>query len=314
MEPDLLRLESLALAEAALAAPDLAGPHHERVEAAAGAAITKGGAVLLALARDAVARLVAHGRAGPHGLFSADELLLLAEAIEEALAGGESLARLLLLDHTHQVARRELGVAEGRLREAILPDAVLDFFRGLLPLLGADPHRSGPTLARRAFTLAVATSHELLAKVQAAIGDRIKSGKVSSGPRAVAALLDAAGVSPKNPQYAEAVFRTNYLDSFNETYQAQLSRSQATFPVWKYSNPDDSRSRPAHAARNGLYYPSSVPFTAVRGTAAKDVVNCRCLPIAVDKWAWRDLKAKGARLADGYTEAPEQTSALARSR
>ncbi len=81
-----------------------------------------------------------------------------------------------------------------------------------------------------------------------------------------------------------------------------MSAQQDLFPTWRYSNPDDSRSRPSHAARNGLYYPSSVPFTAIRGTAAADVINCRCLPIAIDRWSWRALRAAGARLADGYSE------------
>jgi hypothetical protein len=301
----LIFWESLALFEAGLEPPDLAGPHHEAVEQGAGEAIRQGGAVLLELGRRALTRHLGTGHRHLAGLFSADEVLLLAEAIERALAAGESLARLLLLDRMHGVARRELGARESRLTEAtFLPHAALDFFRGLLGLLGTDPQRQGPTLARRAFTLAVATGQELLTKVQDAIAERIASGQMTSGPRAVAELLKAAGVSPRNPQYAEAVFRTNYLDSFNQTYQDELSASADTFPVWKYSNPDDSRSRPTHAARNGQYYPSSVPFTYVRGTTAKDVINCRCLPIAVDKWTWKELRDKGARLADGYQEAP----------
>lgn len=311
IDPELLELEALALAEAALRPPDIAGLHHAAIEDTVGRQLKKGGRAFLALARRAVARKLEAPAVhrGP-GLFTPDELLLLAELLGDALKAGQNLAHLLLLDQMHGAARRELGVKESRLLEAAgpIPQAALDFFRGLLPLLGTDPQRSGPALARRAFTLAVATSEELLKKVQDAIAGRIESGQVTRGERAVQAILDDAGVSSRNPQYAATVLRTNVMDSYGQAYQDQLSRSTKTFPVWKMTNPADSRSRPSHAARNGNYYPSNVSFSSVRGTGPEDVINCRCVQVAIFFRDWQSLKAKGARLADGYDEiepAPE---------
>lgn len=180
--------------------------------------------------------------------------------------------------------------------QALAPDDALSFFRALLPTLGTDPARQLPDLRRTAFTLAVATEQELLATVQQVIAGRLASGDVGTGKAAVQAVLDAAGVG-SDPRYAETVFRTNAMDSYNQGLQDQLQQEAETFPVWKYSAVTDNRARPWHAARNGNYYPTSTPFNRVRGTDAKDVMNCRCTAIPIDKWEWAELQEKGARLS-----------------
>lgn len=331
MPTDLVRWEAGRLCEAALAdaGPDLAGPHHEEVEAGADEAIRTGGAVLLRLARVAVGRYVRGGGGHQHaghqarGLLSDDELLLLAEVLESTLRAAGGLAQALLLDRMHGLAKAELGGAAresddfAALCSTLTRDAMRlhegaelgrfshDFFRLLLRALATDPKPGAPALARRALTLAVTTSQELLAKVQDAIAERILTGRVVGGPKAVSEILDLAGVSVRNSGYAEAVFRTNYMEHFREQTQSDLSQSTDTFPVWRYCNPRDVRSRPLHAAHAQeptCYYPSTVAFSYVRGTEPEDVINCRCLPAPIDRRTWSARKAKGARLADGYEE------------
>src|SRR5262249_17569224 len=177
------------------------------------------------------------------------------------------------------------------------PRQALQYFLRLEPLLGVDPYRFGADMERQAFTLAAATEETLLERIQAAIAERLESGEVNEGPAAVQALLDAAGVSPANPGYADMVFRTNAVDAYNAGAWSEYQDTAEDWPTWQYLNPDDPRSRPHHAARNGNYYPSSLSFSQVRGTDAADVINCRCsfLPIHRDDWA--DLKAAGARLS-----------------
>ena len=94
------------------------------------------------------------------------------------------------------------------------------------------------------------------------------------------------------------------MDALGQGLQDELNQTQEVFPVWRYSNPCDSRSRPHHAARNGKYYPSSVPFVKVRGEGIEDAANDRCVQIPVDRWTWRELRAAGARIADGYPDVP----------
>jgi predicted double-glycine peptidase len=219
------------------------------------------------------------------------------------------------LHYAIAVGRPPVPVRESVLREELTsapveplpPEAAVSYFRGLVPTLGVDPQRFGQDQRRRAFTLAAATDQQLLGTVQGLIADRLKSGQqFRAAPGEIDQLLADAGVSPKNPQYSEMVFRTNMMDAYTTASDAERRDPDviATFPVWKYSNPHDSRSRPTHAERNGWYYPADVPFVTVRGTGIEDAANCRCVPIPVDKWDWARLRAGGARIADGYPDVP----------
>ncbi len=185
-----------------------------------------------------------------------------------------------------------IGGAIGRGATSLAQHA-LNFFRALIPTRGTDPQRHPPTMARKAFTLAVTTDLEVLKKVQDTIGGFIEKGEPVNTPKAIAAILDDVGITPKNPQYSEAVYRTNVMDAFGESTQQQMVAERETFPIWKYTNPHDSRSRPTHAERDGNYYPVSMTLNDVRGTEAKNVINCRCVQIPVDIFEARELADKG---------------------
>ncbi len=308
--PELLTLEALDLArlledEGSPEHPDIDGLDSHAIESMLANAIAQGVTDLSAILGESLTRYLPH-KIG--SLFSPDDLHLLAESLSHALAAGDTLARALVLDFAQRQAAQH-GERHPRpsylLRHlhttevpAMPPDAALHYFRGLVPELGADPRRD-QDLRRRAFTLAHSTSTELTQTVQAAIADRLASGKVTDGPHAVRAILDAAGASPRNPAYAVAVWRTNALDSYNQATQDQITAMSETFPVWRYSNPHDNRSRPKHAKLDGLYFPASVLFTRVRGETADDVINCRCTPIPISKFQWKRLETAGARITMG---------------
>lgn len=162
-----------------------------------------------------------------------------------------------------------------------------------------DPLRYGRDLRRQAFTLAGEVDNQLLGAVHAVIAERVKTGEtVSSAPRVIGEILDAAGLTTANPQRPEMIFRTNAMDAYNQGATEELQDPEVieTFPVWEYSNPSDSRSRPEHAARDGLYWPSTVAFVRVRGTDIADAANCRCTFIPISKWEWVKLQVRGAKL------------------
>ncbi len=102
--------------------------------------------------------------------------------------------------------------------------------------------------------------------------------------KAIQGLIDDAGVSPANPDYARMTFRTNSLDSYNTGLMDELRREADTFPAWKYSAVVDGRSRPWHAAHDGEVYAASVPFDQIRGSTIGDKANCRCTLIPLDRW------------------------------
>lgn len=201
---------------------------------------------------------------------------------------------------SEQVTTRQFDEAGTPIPGSIMtPQRALEYFRKLVPSIGVDPQRWGEQLQRHAFTLAVDTEGIVLEKVQRIIAERMESGVgISSAPAVIDEVLEQAGIHPRNPQYAEAVFRTNYMDSVQTGIDEEKADPEVAefFPVWRYSNPGDSRSRPEHAARNGLYYPASAPFVEVRGTDAGDVINCRCDQILIDKFEWAELESNGSRV------------------
>jgi hypothetical protein len=191
--------------------------------------------------------------------------------------------------------------------EPLPPEAALTYFASLVPRLGVDPGRFGPDQRRRAFTLAVATDRELLDRVHAAVLEGLAGGTgVPTGENSVEKILDAAGVTPANPQYAEMVFRTNAMDAYNQGADDERRAPDvvATLPVWQYLHSGNTTNpRPRHRALDGKYFPASVPFNAVRGSGIADLANCGCTQLVIDRWAWARLRAAGARIADGYQEA-----------
>jgi predicted double-glycine peptidase len=191
---------------------------------------------------------------------------------------------------------------------SLQPESALDFFRSLVPTLSTDLTAFTVNYRQQAFTTVLATETDLLKSLQGVILDRLQSGQVSTGPRAIQAVLDAAGVSPNDPRHAETLFRTEAMTAYNTAASDEIAAQAATFPVWSYSNPSDSRSRPSHAERDGNYYPASIPFAQVRGTGKEDSINCRCVPIPIDRWTWSELKAAGARIAAGYPDVPGESA------
>ena len=173
------------------------------------------------------------------------------------------------------------------------PQAAVDYFGKLIPELGVSPVRYGPLLDRFAFTLAHATDQALLEKVKKAIAEELARGE-NAIPN-VQAILDAAGVSVRNPQYAEMVVRTNVLDPYSQGVRAELAEPEMEdfFPVYRYDGILDSRTGDDHRPLIGKYYPSSLTFHEVRGPR---VWNCRCSPTPISKYEWKGLAKQGVRL------------------
>lgn len=180
----------------------------------------------------------------------------------------------------------------------LTPQEAYDYFINLVPTLNVHPDRFGQEMERRAFTLAVATEKTLLEEIQKVIADSLGHG-TPGGAVTIRQILIQTGNAPDNPQYAEAVYRTNVMDSCSIGHDREMANPsmQATFPAFLYSAiTGDGRGRPWHVKKNGLLYPSKVGFVTVRGTEAEDVINCRCNPIAIDKFELADRLARGEEI------------------
>lgn len=285
----------------------LHGHDGAKAEQLLASAQSRGARVLGQIARQAVAEFVKSGGKGKR-LFSDAQRQRLSLALRDTMATAELLGRSRIRLRAEQAeqnaGKRSFSDQPTDLRRfdergplaPMTPARAIEYFRSLVPAVGVkDVQRWADTLERKAFTLAVDADGVLLGKVKDAIRKRLETGEgIRTAPKEIARLLDDAGVSQSNPQYPELVFRTNMMDAYNTGAQRELADVADVFPVWRYANPGDSRSRPAHAAKNGRYYSSERSFSEVRGTDAGDVINCRCTLIPVDKFEWSELTARGA--------------------
>ena len=182
----------------------------------------------------------------------------------------------------------------------VTPEAAVEYFLSLNPELGIDPKRYGAAQRRAAFTLASSTNEQLTARVQKAIADAIEGNTGAADATAsVRRTLEAAGVSPRNPQYSEMVFRTSARASFQQgAYEEGTHPDVAeTFPCWQYLGIDDDRAGADHRPKFDKYYPRSAAFADVRG---KRPFNCRCSLKWIDRFEWETLKARGAEVENKW--------------
>lgn len=276
-------------------------------------------AALEFLAEPAARRAVASGSSGP-AFLDADALQRLADVMASFLAAadlqGRAAIRALQTALLRRIARSSVAIDESRqrLREDAVrpspPERAISYFQQLVPSLGVDPGRFGQDMRRRAFTLAAATDQQLLKRVQGLISDRLQAGNAfTAAPADIKDLLDQAGITPRNSQYAEMVFRTNVRDAQVQAATDELQDPDMldAFPVWEYvhaTGVKDGNSRPEHVERHGKLYPSTAPFVQVRGTDVAELANCRCNFLPRDKFWWNKAKAGGRRIADGYADVP----------
>jgi hypothetical protein len=179
------------------------------------------------------------------------------------------------------------------------PDAAVEYFKALVPSLSIEPAFAARH-ERQSFTLAATTEDVLLRKVKDTIAAALQGGASTREAGAnIQDLLDKAGVSPKNPQYSEMVFRTNALDSLTTGTMREMRDPEVadTFPVWQYLGIDDERAGDDHRPKFGRYYPNDADFADVRGDRP---YNCRCNPNPVDRFDWAERQASGARMETSW--------------
>lgn len=173
------------------------------------------------------------------------------------------------------------------------PQAAVDYFLSLVPTLGIDPQRYIGQQRRQAFTLAASANQALTNRIQNMIAEGMRNNVSRADTTArIQASLDAAGVSTRNPQYAEMVYRTNAMDSF-QTGMYEEGRAPAVahmFPVWQYLGINDHRAGADHRPKFDKFYPAEATFAQVRGNRP---YNCRCSMRWVDRYEWEELRASG---------------------
>lgn len=270
----------------------LAGPDGVQATALLRRSVRSGTAALGELAAAAVERLAAKGKGAMRAsrLFTDDERQQFADTAAAIIATAELLGRARIRERARLAKAGTLRFSDATPFaafadapiEPLMPLDALEYFRSLVPDLARTPATFGPRMERRAFALAVDADAVLLDKIKQSIAEAIADGLTpGAGGQAVQRILDDAGVSVRNPQYAEMVMRTNVMDAYNQGAMRELQEPDVAeaFPAWKFIGIADGRQRPSHAVHFGKYYPTSATFAEVRDSVAGkfDGFNCRCV-------------------------------------
>ena len=97
-----------------------------------------------------------------------------------------------------------------------------------------------------------------------------------------------------NPYRLRTIFQTNMATSFAAARYQSAKGATDEFPFWRYDAMDDMRTRPAHAALDGLVFRHDDPFWDTH--YPPNGFNCRCRIVAMTE---ADLEESGLDLIDG---------------
>jgi hypothetical protein len=165
-----------------------------------------------------------------------------------------------------------------------------------------DPRAWADRIRAKALTLAATTDEVLTGKIRSVIARAVERGGVYAGPNlltgaeAVDTLLRAAGVE-RGGAYARLVFDVAAHEAEIEGTEAAMEEAGSDeYPAWRYDHGEPQTPRPAHAGRDGNYYPARVRFNDVRGDTIEEIAGCTCSKRPVSAAEWQRLQADGARL------------------
>ena len=248
----------------------------------------------------------------PLGILSDVETLALARAMTGPLAVSSLLGRARIRQGLRDVLAGYVDVetfnealnpySPEELLKLLTPEGALEYFRRLIPIRVGD-ELFGSLITGQAFSIAATTSTTIRRQIAKVVDERLETGKqVGTAGRDIDEILDAAGIS-HTKGYGEMVHRTNTMEAYRHGSWDEFQDPDvvAMFPVWQYSGIPDGRERmgplpdkPDHHRWFGKFFDRAIDFFRVRGTEARDVINCRCNFIGINKIRWRKLQKQGA--------------------
>jgi SPP1 gp7 family putative phage head morphogenesis protein len=178
----------------------------------------------------------------------------------------------------------------------------------------------------QAFTVAGVLKSDVLQDIRAGVEQALKEGKtLSQFERELEPLLKKRGWLGKGevrnaatgevegrrlaPQRMATIYRTNMQTSYMAGRYKSFAENAAARPYWEYVAVMDARTRPEHAALNGLVFPAGDAFW--NSYWPPNGYRCRCRVSALTA---REAKAEGVRLESSDGRITEKEVPVGRSR
>lgn len=171
------------------------------------------------------------------------------------------------------------------------PKEAIAYFRAKGQHIGWNWYDTAVDVHARSFTVAKAARMDILITIQDEVNRAIAQGVSQQefidtlAPRlkklgwwGKQVIVDSAGnaetVQLGSPRRLALIYNVNTRVAYNVGRYAQLMNSTDTHPFWQYVAVMDSRTRPSHAALNGLVFRYDDPFWKTH--YPPNGWNCRC--------------------------------------
>lgn len=173
----------------------------------------------------------------------------------------------------------------------LAPKETVAYFRAKGQHIGWNWYETAADVHARSFTVAKAARVDVLTTIQGEVERAIEQGLSQQefidtlAPRlkklgwwGKQVVVDSAGnaeeVQLGSPRRLALIYNVNTRVAYNVGRYAQLMNSTDTHPFWQYVAVMDSRTRPSHAALNGLVFRYDAPFWKTH--YPPNGWNCRC--------------------------------------
>ncbi len=197
--------------------------------------------------------------------------------LSELLADGLLAAYLLAL--YQQQSAKVAEFAEFSTGFELPPKEAIEFFRDKKVMTRRDFDRKDAESRRAAFTVSGINKLDTIESFKSEIATALSDGKTQQQTvKRFKEILAGAGHKQLGDFHLETVYRTNMQTAYGVGKRKALSESATLLPFWTYSAVLDDRTRPHHAALDGVTLPADHPFWdenfPPRG------FNCRCTVFA----------------------------------
>ncbi|EDT4389789.1 minor capsid protein [Salmonella enterica] len=192
----------------------------------------------------------------------------------------------------------------------LAPKEAVAYFRAKGQHIGWNWYETAVDVHARSFTVAKAARVDVLTTIQGEVERALAQGLSKQefidtlAPRlkklgwwGKQVIVDSAGnaetVQLGSPRRLALIYNVNTRVAYNVGRYAQLMNSTDTHPFWQYVAVMDSRTRPSHAALNGLVFRYDDPFWKTH--YPPNGWNCRCRVRALSQERMDALGLKASR-------------------
>lgn len=179
------------------------------------------------------------------------------------------------------------------------PEAI-EYFRDKVPLTPEQFKRLEDEYKSKAFTVSGITALDVLNDIMKELLKALEEGLTAAEFRErVNRALEARGWEGLSRYRADNIFRTNIQTAFSVGRYRQMTDPEIVSrrPYWMYDAVNDRRTRPAHAALDGMVFPADHPFWDT--WYPPNGYRCRC---SVSSLSERDIQRRGLKVSDSIPE------------